>query len=296
MAEATSNFPNEGDAIDEHGGESQVSVAEVVIKTGADAAEHLHSAVTVRSIVLATAVSGFQAVMSQIYTFKPTVITVSGTFIVLISYFVGNAWARFLPRSDKFEAGWREKIGQGKLPWWISVIKFVNNGPWSLKEHSVCAITATSASNASVTSTVFAAQNLFYDLPLSATTVILSTISIGLFGYGLCGIMRPIAVWHVESVYWNTLPTVNTLHGLHWQEVKNSKPLRLLVCLHWYESLRDSTRLCLPMAQFGFDPGKPLLTTLDKKLVMKELAMSCRPESDGQQGSRAHEPFRWCHQ
>ncbi|KAJ5910934.1 uncharacterized protein N7473_000237 [Penicillium subrubescens] len=229
MAEATSNFPNEGDAIDEHGGESQVSVAEVVIKTGADAAEHLHSAVTVRSIVLATAVSGFQAVMSQIYTFKPTVITVSGTFIVLISYFVGNAWARFLPRSDKFEAGWREKIGQGKLPWWISVIKFVNNGPWSLKEHSVCAITATSASNASVTSTVFAAQNLFYDLPLSATTVILSTISIGLFGYGLCGIMRPIAVWHVESVYWNTLPTVNTLHGLHWQEVKNSKPLRLLI-------------------------------------------------------------------
>lgn len=77
---------------------------------------------------------------------------------------------------------------------------------------------------------VFAAQDLFYDLPLSAVTVILSTISIGLFGYGICGVMRPIAVWHVDAVYWSTLPTVKTLQGLHWQDLKNSKPLRYF----WY--------------------------------------------------------------
>ena len=92
----------------------------------------------------------------------------------------------------KFEARWRDKNGQGKLAWWISTMKF--NGPWSLKEHAICAITATSASNDSATLTVFAAQNLFYDVPLSAATVILSTISIGLFRYGLCGTMRPISV------------------------------------------------------------------------------------------------------
>jgi hypothetical protein len=149
---------------------------------------------------------------------------------VLISYFVGNAWAKFLPRGDKFEARWRAKGGQGNLPLWIKVMKFLNNGPWSLKEHSICAITATSASNASSTSTVFAAQDLFYNLPLSAATVILSVISIGLFGYGICGIMRPISVWHTEAVYWSSLPTVKTLQGLHWQEVKNSKPLRYF----WY--------------------------------------------------------------
>lgn len=77
---------------------------------------------------------------------------------------------------------------------------------------------------------VFAAQDLFYDLPLSATTVILSIISIGLFGYGICGVMRPMAVWHVDAVYWGTLPTVKTLQGLHWQDLKNSKPLRYF----WY--------------------------------------------------------------
>jgi len=60
-------------------------------------------------------------------------------------------------------------------------------------------ITATSASQAAVSIQVFAAQDLFYGMELNATTVILSIISIGLFGYGVCGIMRPIAVWYGVS-------------------------------------------------------------------------------------------------
>lgn len=162
--------------------------------------------------------------------FKPTNVVISGTFIVLIAYFVGNAWAYALPRGDRHEARWREQGGQGKPPRWIRVASFFNHGPWSLKEHSVCAITATSASNASASIIVFAAQDLFYGLPLDPTTVILSVLSIGLFGYGICGVLRPICVWHVDSVYWSTLPTVKTLQGLHWQDVKNSKPLRVF----WY--------------------------------------------------------------
>ncbi|CAG8902131.1 unnamed protein product [Penicillium egyptiacum] len=224
---------------DEHalGDDDLDSNPDAIIITGADAAAHLlplrddfDSVLTFRSILLASGLACFQAVMNQIYQFKPTLITIQGTFIVLISYFVGNAWAKFLPRGDKFEARWRAKGGQGNLPRWITVMKFLNYGPWTLKEHSICAITATSASNASSTSTVFAAQDLFYNLPLSATTVILSVISIGLFGYGICGVMRPISVWHTEAVYWGSLPTVKTLQGLHWQEVKNSKPLRYF----WY--------------------------------------------------------------
>ncbi|KAH6603132.1 opt oligopeptide transporter [Trichoderma cornu-damae] len=210
---------------------------DVIIITGADAAAHLlpmrddhEPALTFRSLVLATGLSAFQAVLSQIYQFKPTSVTISGTFIVLIAYFVGNAWAAFLPRGDRLRARWAAKGGQGKPPLWISIMAFINPGPWNLKEHAVCSITATSASNAAASVTVFTAQDLFYNLPLSASTVILSIISIGLFGYGICGILRPIAVWHVEAVYWSTLPTVKTLQGLHWQNLKGSKPLRFF----WY--------------------------------------------------------------
>jgi hypothetical protein len=166
--------------------------------------------------------------------FKPTTVGLQGTFIVLIAYFAGEVWARFLPRADHYEAKLRQ---QGRLDRlssseriWLKTLRFVNPGPWGLKEHGICAITANSASNAISASQVFAAQSLFYDLPLSPVTVILSIISIGLFGYGLCGIFRPITVWHIEAVYWSNLPTVKTLQGLHWQTVKDSKPMRYF----WY--------------------------------------------------------------
>lgn len=112
----------------------------------------------------------------------------------------------------------------------------------------MCAITATSASNASESVIVFAAQRLFYNLPLSAATVILSTLSIGLFGYGLAGLMRPIAVWHVDAVFWSTLPVVKTLQGLHWQSVKSSKPLRYF----WYAFTVMFTYEWLPAYIFPF--------------------------------------------
>jgi hypothetical protein len=158
-------------------------------------------------------------------------VTVSGTFIVLIAYFLGNGWAKLLPRGDRIAARFHEKHGLGTpRSFLVKFAVFINPGPWSLKEHAICAITATSASNGAASITVFTAQKLFYDLPLSATTVILSTLSIGLFGYGLCGLLRPITVWHVDAVYWSNLPTVKTLQGLHWQSVRDSKPIRVF----WY--------------------------------------------------------------
>lgn len=128
--------------------------------------------------------------------FKPTLITIQGTFIVIIAYFLGKAWANFLPRGDRLEAKWRAKGNHGKAPRWIRAVSLFNHGDFNLKEHAICSITATSASNAAVSIQVFAAQDLFYGMALRPTTVILSIISIGLFGYGVCGIMRPIAVWY----------------------------------------------------------------------------------------------------
>ncbi|KAH8646190.1 OPT oligopeptide transporter [Xylariales sp. PMI_506] len=231
--EITAAPPSDGD----NGEDKDDHSDQVIIITGADASKYLlptrddyEPALTFRSLFLATILSGFQAVMNQIYTFKPTQATIGGTFIVLIAYFLGKAWAAFLPRGDKLEAKWRANGGEGELPLRIKIVSFFNHGHWNLKEHSICVITSTSASNASASIYVFAAQTLFYDLPITATTVVLSVISIGLFGYGLAGIMRPIAVWHVDSVYWSNLPTVKTLQGLHWQDLKSSKPLRVF----WY--------------------------------------------------------------
>ena len=144
----------------------------------------------------------------------------------MIAYFLGQGWTWLLPRGDLREKKWLVEGNEGRRPLWLSAVKLLNPGPWGLKEHAICSITATSASNAAASVQVFTAQKLFYDTPLTATTVILATLSIGLFGYGLAGVFRPISVWHVESVFWANLPTVKTLQGLHWQDVKRSEPLR----------------------------------------------------------------------
>ncbi|WOO80304.1 Oligopeptide transporter 5 [Vanrija pseudolonga] len=207
---------------------------EHIIKTGADAANYLLSirddhdqALTVRSMVLGTAVAAFQATMNQIYLFKPTNVTISGTFIVLIIWFLGRLWAFALPRGDRLLA---KRGPDAPRPWWVSALVLLNPGPFTLKEHAVAAITASSASNGAASISVFTVQKLFYNTGLNAATVILSTLSIGLFGYGLTGILRPMTVWHVESVYWTNIPLVKILQALHWDDLHDSKPLRWF----WY--------------------------------------------------------------
>ena len=146
--------------------------------------------------------------------------------MLLLAYFFGTGWAKYLPSGETYEDRWRAQGGQGNPPRWISAIRFLNPGKFTLKEHAVCIITVFQASDAAGVSELFATQRLFYDLPLSTTTVVLSTISIGLFGYGICGILRPIAVWDPEAVYWTNLPYVKTLQALHWDSVGDSKPIK----------------------------------------------------------------------
>lgn len=163
--------------------------------------------------------------------FKPTSATISGSFIVLIIWFLGQGWAMILPRGDRLEERWRAKSGgQGRLPFYITIAKLLNPCSFGLKEHAVAAITASSASNGTAGIQVFTVQNLFYSQNLNATTVILATLSIGLFGYGLTGLLRPITVYAVEAVYWTNLPLISILQSLHWDSIRLSKPIRYF----WY--------------------------------------------------------------
>jgi hypothetical protein len=77
-----------------------------------------------------------------------------------MAYFLGKAWAKVLPRGDKFEARWRAAGGVGTTPLYIRIMSFFNHGEWNLKEHAITAITATSASIAAPSSQVFAAYLL----------------------------------------------------------------------------------------------------------------------------------------
>lgn len=54
--------------------------------------------------------------------------SVSGIFLLLLVYTLGNAWALFLPKPATFET---------RTPWLVPVVRLINPGPFGLKEVNI---------------------------------------------------------------------------------------------------------------------------------------------------------------
>jgi hypothetical protein len=86
-------------------------------------------------------------------------VSLTGTFLVLILYFLGGLWSNLLPRGDRLAEKWKGK--QGKIRnVLLRIITFINPGPFGLKEHAIAAITASSSANAYQAIEVFTVQEV----------------------------------------------------------------------------------------------------------------------------------------
>lgn len=208
-----------------------------VIRDGHDVSEYLlsvrddgDSSITFRCIVLATLAGSFSTVLGMLYSFKPTPVSVSGSFMIVIVYFMGNFWGKTFPSGKKLRERWGDEPTSKAKRWLIKIAHFINPCEFGLKEHAIIVITASSASNGSSSLTVFATQMLYYKNTISAGNVVMTTVSMGLFGYGLCGLLRPLIIAPSEMVYWTNIPMVQMFQRLHWDSLASSKPLRYF----WY--------------------------------------------------------------
>jgi OPT family oligopeptide transporter len=93
--------------------------------------------------------------------------------------------------------------------------------PFGIKEHVVASLIASSGNNGLAGIEIYAAERLFYNTTVTATTAVLGTFSIGLCGFVLAGILRPLIVYPAEMVYWSTLPQVVLFQALHFDPVAN---------------------------------------------------------------------------
>ncbi|KAH7340612.1 oligopeptide transporter [Rhizoctonia solani] len=207
---------------DNHSGGVKLVNGEPVIETGAhvsnfavDVRDDGDPSLTWRSFWIGTVVAGLGAALSQIYIFKPIDVSVSGIFLLLLVYTIGNAWAILLPRPEQF---------QNRISWLVPIIRILNPGPFGLKEHVVATLIATTAAYGATAVNIFA---LFYNAEVNAITAVLATFSTACFGYGLVGLLRPLTVYPSEMVYWGNLPTVTTFQALHWDRTATSKRLQL---------------------------------------------------------------------
>ncbi|KAJ6536472.1 OPT oligopeptide transporter protein-domain-containing protein, partial [Mycena vulgaris] len=81
--------------------------------------------------------------------------------------------------------------------------------------HVAITIFASTAAGSALAISIFAADELYYDIQVSPGVGILTLIGIQLLGYGLGGIMRSFLVYPTYMVYPSLLPTVQLFDALH---------------------------------------------------------------------------------
>ncbi|KAF7588561.1 hypothetical protein BBP40_005516 [Aspergillus hancockii] len=193
-----------------------------VIRTGLDVSKYIISvrddgdpSLTFRSIVLGSIFTALSSVITMLYVFKPYQAQVSAVFLQLLVYVFGEAWALLTPHPARFKSKWVQ-----------AVLRFLNFGQrFTIKEHVVAALIASSGNNGLSGVEIYAVERLFYNKSVTAAAAVLGTFSISLCGFVLAGILRPLIVYPAEMVYWSTLPQVVLYQSLHFDRKANKDRL-----------------------------------------------------------------------
>ncbi|CAA7263920.1 unnamed protein product [Cyclocybe aegerita] len=183
------------------------------IETDVDVATRLISleddptlpAFTFRMWLLGIGLSCFGAVLGQIFYFRPQTVYVSQLFLQIIAYLLGILLEEVVPGPRN------ARITTTDNAFW----RFMNPGPFNIKEHVAITIFSTTAAESALAISIFAADELYYNIEPNVGVGIFTLIGSQLMGYGLGGLMRAFLVYPTYIVFPNLLPTVQLFDALH---------------------------------------------------------------------------------
>ncbi|KIY50516.1 OPT superfamily oligopeptide transporter [Fistulina hepatica ATCC 64428] len=162
---------------------------------------------TFRTIFLGLGFSAFGSVLAQLYYFKPQTLTVSQGFLIIMIYFCGIFMDKCIPR-------W------GPLKW-------INPGPFNIKEHATILIMASTASGSATAIQVISVQDLFYNNQMNAAVAIFTLLSSQLIGYSFAGLLQEALVYP-SVCFWPTIITsANMFQALHFDGGLGSKRTKM---------------------------------------------------------------------
>ncbi|GAA6039532.1 hypothetical protein JCM8097_008371 [Rhodosporidiobolus ruineniae] len=153
---------------------------------------------TFRMYVLGLGMTCFAAVLGQIFYFRPSSLTVSSLFIVVITMILGKLWEILLPKASR-GAFWA----------------FLNPGEFNIKEHVAVLIMSSTAFSSAMAISVFAADQLYYDLSPNYGLAIFTLIGSQFLGYGIAGLFRSIVVFSTMAFWPALIPNVQLFDMLH---------------------------------------------------------------------------------
>ncbi|KAG0263991.1 hypothetical protein DFQ27_001524 [Actinomortierella ambigua] len=157
--------------------------------------------ITFRFWVLSFIFTALGAVITQYNFFRSTSATYSIFFVNLVTYSLGKAMARLLPKTKVSLFGYDFSL---------------NPGPFNIKEHSTIGIAVNTGASAAYAVDILAATDLFLEYRINAIGSLLLIFTTQCVGYGMAGLMRKYIVYPAEMVWWGNLVQVvfyNTMHN-----------------------------------------------------------------------------------
>ncbi|EKM55312.1 uncharacterized protein PHACADRAFT_255841 [Phanerochaete carnosa HHB-10118-sp] len=174
---------------------------------------------TFRTFFLGLGFSAFGAVLAQIYYFKPQTLTVSILFLLVLSYWFGNAMHMALPSTG--------------------ILKFMNPGPFNIKEHVAIIIMSSTAAASATAIQVISVQELYYNHKMNPGVAIFTLIGSQLLGYGFAGLLQDILVKPTKCFWPANMSVANVFQALHYDNQMTSKRVRVFwmvfAVLFWWE-------------------------------------------------------------
>lgn len=161
-------------------------------------------ALTVRSVIIGSFFAALGAAVAQLFFYKSNSPGFSPYFVILVSMPIGRWMARNLP----------DRIVRLPLVGPVAL----NPGPFSIKEHLLIAIIASSGATSAYASDILNIQVLFFNQRMSALSSLTLLLSTQLLGFGFAGLVNDLLVKTPTMIFPWTLVTTSLFHTLHGTE------------------------------------------------------------------------------
>lgn len=159
------------------------------------------TSLTFRALLLGLLFTVLGAAMSQLFFYKSNAPVFSTYFVILVTLPLARWMAKVLP-------DWEVPLGPLSFR--------LNPGPFSIKEHLLIAVIASSGATSAYASDIINVQELFFHQHMSPLAGITLLITTQVLGFGFAGMVYDLLVRPPSMVYPSALVTVslfNTLHG-----------------------------------------------------------------------------------
>ena len=161
---------------------------------------------TFRAWVLGLSLAALGASVNTIFSLRQPAISLGTIVAQLLSYFLGIAWAKFIPAQQFSIFGLRWKT---------------NPGRFNHKEHSLIVIMANVSFGTAYATDIILAQISFFKQNFGIPFQLLLVISSQSLGYGIAGLMRSFLVYPAAMIWPINLVSTTLIHAMH---EKNEKP------------------------------------------------------------------------